>query len=247
VALQKRKEQLVNVLGSGPMTPGIYKKIIEVMREVDGVAKTGRNEFHRYNYATEADLLDKIRDSLINHGLVVLPTQVETTYHPNDGGMITEIIYEFRLVDVETGETFASRVVGQGQDKGDKGAYKAFTGAMKYFLLKTFLIPTNDDPENDSTPNPAPGFPQRRNAVTPTRVPAPGSQRTATATRAPQFSSADEWENATVRCDNFESCGNEIKATSRYSVESLVDLSRKAHQGRVLCRTCSQAAKSAGN
>jgi len=39
--------------------------------------------------------------------------------------------------------------VGQGADKGDKGVYKAITGAKKYFIANLFLIPTDDDPEGN--------------------------------------------------------------------------------------------------
>ena len=40
--------------------------------------------------------------------------------------------------------------MGAGDDGADKGLYKAYTGAVKYFLMKTFLIPTGDDPEADT-------------------------------------------------------------------------------------------------
>ena len=40
--------------------------------------------------------------------------------------------------------------IGTGADSGDKAPYKATTGAIKYALLTAFLIPTGDDPENDS-------------------------------------------------------------------------------------------------
>jgi hypothetical protein len=40
-------------------------------------------------------------------------------------------------------------MIGEGQDAGDKGPYKAMTGAQKYALMKTFMIPTGDDPEAD--------------------------------------------------------------------------------------------------
>ena len=33
---------------------------------------------------------------------------------------------------------------------GDKGVYKAITGAVKYIFMKNFLIPTGDDPEKDN-------------------------------------------------------------------------------------------------
>ena len=45
---------------------------------------------------------------------------------------------------------------GSGNDRsrsgavGDKGIYKAITGANKYALLKTFLLETGDDPEEVS-------------------------------------------------------------------------------------------------
>ena len=38
---------------------------------------------------------------------------------------------------------------GSGDDPADKGLYSAYTGAVKYFLMKAFLIPTGDDPEAD--------------------------------------------------------------------------------------------------
>jgi hypothetical protein len=46
------------------------------------------------------------------------------------------------------------RAIGTGNDKnkngvGDKGTYKALTGANKYLLFKLFQIETGDDPEKD--------------------------------------------------------------------------------------------------
>ena len=39
---------------------------------------------------------------------------------------------------------------GEAIDKGDKAGYKAFTGALKYYLANTFMVATGDDPEKDS-------------------------------------------------------------------------------------------------
>ncbi len=48
------------------------------------------------------------------------------------------------------GSSVKNTAAGEGLDQnGDKGTYKAITGATKYFLLKLFLIPTGDDPETD--------------------------------------------------------------------------------------------------
>ena len=37
--------------------------------------------------------------------------------------------------------------VGEGADTGDKGIYKTYTGALKFFYMKWFMVATGDDPE----------------------------------------------------------------------------------------------------
>lgn len=125
----------------------IYKKISQVMSQVNRVPKNGYNSFHKYNYATESDLTESIRPILIECGLAFFTTVLEQ----NREGEFTKVKMEFTLVDIDTGEMLKSTYWGEGQDKGDKGLYKAYTGATKYFLMKTFLIPTGDDPEADTT------------------------------------------------------------------------------------------------
>ena len=49
----------------------------------------------------------------------------------------------------ETGFSESSVTSGEGMDKGDKGIYKAQTGALKYYLSVTFMVATGDDPEQD--------------------------------------------------------------------------------------------------
>lgn len=124
----------------------IYAKIAKVMSQVERVPKNGYNNFHKYHYATESDLNEAIRPILHDAGLAFFSNVVEQ----ERDGEFTKVKMEFTLADVETGETLTSTFWGEGQDKGDKGLYKAYTGATKYFLMKTFLIPTGDDPEQDS-------------------------------------------------------------------------------------------------
>ena len=42
----------------------LAKKFVEVMHECAYVAKTGSNDFHRYKYATSADVMGKVNASL---------------------------------------------------------------------------------------------------------------------------------------------------------------------------------------
>ena len=117
------------------------------MSQVSRVPKNGFNNFHKYAYATESDLTESIRPILLESGLAFFSTVLDQSRE----GEFTKVKMEFTLADVDTGETLKSVYWGEGQDKGDKGLYKAYTGATKYFLMKTFLIPTGDDPEADTT------------------------------------------------------------------------------------------------
>jgi hypothetical protein len=117
------------------------------MSQVSRVPKNGYNSFHKYNYATESDFTESIRPILLEAGLAFFSNVLEQERE----GEFTKVKMEFILADVETGEVLKSTYWGEGQDKGDKGLYKAYTGATKYFLMKTFLIPTGDDPEADNS------------------------------------------------------------------------------------------------
>ena len=57
---------------------------------------------------------------------------------------------KFILTDIDTGYFEATVITGEALDKGDKAGYKAYTGALKYYLANTFLVATGDDPEKDS-------------------------------------------------------------------------------------------------
>ncbi len=133
----------------------LYGKISAVTAEVSRIPKNGRNTFHNYTYATESDITDGLRELLAAHGLAFLPPSVitwerdETADNPKQGPR-TRVQMEFAIACCDTGELYTAMVWGEGQDASDKGFYKAYTGAVKYFLMKTFLIATGDDPEQDS-------------------------------------------------------------------------------------------------
>ena len=145
----------------------ITKKFVEVMRECSHVAKNGTNDFHRYKYATAADVLEKVNASLTKHGLasVVTPNllsmqQVTTAKGNVEQLAIVEV--SVTLIDSESGESLTIKGLGSGQDSGDKSVAKAQTMGIKYCYLNSLAIATNDDPKADMhtdevmQPKPAP-------------------------------------------------------------------------------------------
>lgn len=129
----------------------LVKKLAEVMAAVDRIPKRGRNDFHKYDYATEADIVEAVRAELATRSVMLIPQVDDVAREPigEKGSVLTTLRMRFAFVDGESGATIERPWVGCGTDKDDKGIYKAMTGAEKYFLLKTFLIPTGDDPEQD--------------------------------------------------------------------------------------------------
>ena len=128
-----------------PSELSLAKKLSEVAEAVGRVPKNGYNSFHKYQYVLEADLVDHIRPLLAERRVTIIPTVKEF----NRAGSMTEVLYEYLIVDGDSGETLTTSSIGFGDDKGDKGAYKASTGAFKYMLMRLFMVATGDDPEGD--------------------------------------------------------------------------------------------------
>ena len=132
----------------GKLVSSLFKKISAILEDGLHVEKSGYNSFHKYQYVTEADVVAAARKAFVKHKLIYHYTMEEVLQVADSPGMCRAKV-KFTLIDAETGDMMHSIVYGDGQDKGDKGPYKALTGAQKYFLLKTFLIATGDDPEAD--------------------------------------------------------------------------------------------------
>ena len=131
----------------------VFQKIHAIQNKLPKLKKEGTNSFHKYNYVTEAQFVDAILPLLDQHGLVVIPElAAPPSMQELEGGKIlTTIMMKFKLVNKDDDKDYVQAIIpAQGIDNGDKGVYKAITGAKKYFLANTFMISTGDDPEKDT-------------------------------------------------------------------------------------------------
>ncbi len=138
-----------------PTKSKLASKLAKILGEIGKVAKTGHNAFHKYDYVTENDLVYAVRDKLSSAGIFVFSSTESQAFEIIESGdgkksILTTVCTKHTFMDGESGESFSVMSQGQGSDAGDKGGYKAITGAMKYFLYKCFMIPTGDDPEADT-------------------------------------------------------------------------------------------------
>ncbi|MBQ3443196.1 MAG: ERF family protein [Fibrobacter sp.] len=200
----------------------IAKKFVEVMRECSHVAKNGTNDFHRYKYATSADVIGKVNTALTKHGIasVVTPALLsiqEVTTAKGNTERLATVEVTVTLIDSESGESFAIKGLGSGQDAGDKALAKAQTMALKYCYMASLVIATGDDPEADSKTDDAMHF--KPSLETPAQI----------------DNSVTRTKNATkLVCHD---CGSVIS-------QKVADYS-KAKFGRFLCLDCQRAKKSA--
>lgn len=132
----------------------LYSKVAKVMGKVGKIKKSGYNKYDDYEYATAEDIKEALRPLCAAENLWISSEvkgyskkQVQT-----QRGNSTEIelgVY-FTLRCGDTGAKVKLLYSGYALDEGDKHIYKAYTGAIKYFLINNFMLSTGDDPEMDS-------------------------------------------------------------------------------------------------
>lgn len=118
-----------------------------------GVFKKGAtNTFDKYSYFSEAQYKKLFTGLFADCGLELKFNEISyetfTGSEKQANGRMPRL--EFELMDIETGFGETTVITGEGIDKGDKAGYKAYTGALKYYLANTFMVATGDDPEKDS-------------------------------------------------------------------------------------------------
>lgn len=133
----------------------LAKKLIDIMQECAYVTKNGVNNFHKYKYATSADVLEKVNAAMVKHGVctIAIPEIVsidEITTAKGNVERLATVKINITFVDKDSEDSITITGLGSGQDAGDKAVMKAQTAAIKYAYMLSFAIATGDDPEADS-------------------------------------------------------------------------------------------------
>lgn len=135
----------------------VYKKLLEIQKRIKGMTKD--TKAFNYDYVSGDKVLETIRPMLDEYGLLLLPIVLRTssepiTYKKYDKVSktvieTTEVLHtlqmQFRWVDTEQTEVIEIPFAAVGMNAFDKGFGSALTYAERYYLLKTFHIPTSKD------------------------------------------------------------------------------------------------------
>lgn len=128
----------------------IFQRISAVMQDVRYLTKDDKVEYGntKYRAISEEKVTSTVRESLINHGIVIVPVE---QLHRREGTLTTvDVVYRVQNIDNPEDYIMATSS-GTGADTQDKGVGKAMTYAYKYLLLRTFAIPTGEDPDKTSS------------------------------------------------------------------------------------------------
>ena len=137
----------------------VFQKIADVKANIDGFTKDAKS--YNYSYVSGSQVLHRIRNKMIENNLLLVPKTSEENYKQIDvtrfnkkaGREITtsEFIVEMKLTYVwinadKPEEQFEVTFYAVGQqDDVSKAHGTALTYAERYFLMKFFNIPTDED------------------------------------------------------------------------------------------------------
>ena len=155
-----------------PTARPVLVAIANVMSSVGAVDKRGKNSFHNYEYATAGDIMHALQKRMASEGLVITANQRKVEFFGNDSVMLVEFGFD---VQHTSGDKLDEPLVFSGmagcKNKNgsfdDKAVNKCLVGAMKYFMLHLFKIPTGDYHDADAdgepvAPQAAPQSPPQR-------------------------------------------------------------------------------------
>ena len=136
-------EEVKDVVGK------IYQRMMNVMSKVEYVKKDDTISYGTTSYKglSEEKVTTLIRKQLIEQNIIVYPIKQD---HRREGNLST-VDVTYRFVCVDDGSWIEAMSSGTGVDTQDKGVGKAMTYAYKYLWLRTFAIPTGEDPDKISS------------------------------------------------------------------------------------------------
>ena len=147
-------------------TPLIYKKIIEVMQDINAISKGRKNDQQHFMFRGIDDVMNELHPTLAKCGVFVLPNVLEETRTTGKTARGGDMFYTRLKINfgfyAEDGSHVDAVVIGEAMDTGDKASNKALSIGLKYAMLQVFCIPTEDEKDPDAvSPQPAAGTMQQ--------------------------------------------------------------------------------------
>ena len=136
----------------------IYKKMSDVMKEIGYVGKDQKNQAQGFKFRGIDQFVNALYPALTKHGVFMTPRATSYTQELKDVVRGTgkpgvdkhvSIMMEYDFFAEDGSKVTVGPVPAEGLDSGDKATNKALSAALKYALIQTFSVPTEDMAEAD--------------------------------------------------------------------------------------------------
>jgi len=139
--------------------PGmIYKKMSEVMKDIGAIGKDQKNQAQGFKFRGIDQFVNSLYPALVKHGVFMAPRSIQHTQELRDVvrgngkqgvDKHVSILMEYKFYAEDGSSVTIGPIPAEGLDSGDKATNKALSAALKYALIQTFSIPTEDMAEAD--------------------------------------------------------------------------------------------------
>lgn len=135
----------------------IHSAMVAVMRDVDFIGKDRKADGGgpSYKFRGIDDIYNTLHPLLAKHGIFMMAryedrTVVERSSRSGSAVFYVTLTGFFRFT-ADDGSFVECSAIGEAMDNSDKATNKAMSVALKYAVMQTFFIPTEEpkDPEND--------------------------------------------------------------------------------------------------
>lgn len=150
-----------------PAVGNVHAKLLELMREVDHIAKTKTASGKGMNYKFRGidDAQNAVGQAMRKIGLLLQPEVLSWEYAqtPVDGfddkgrakttvWSTSRLTMAYTFVSPDDGSAFTFSMIGEGRDAGDKSGSKAASMACKYALFQALMVPLEVDESDGDNP-----------------------------------------------------------------------------------------------
>ena len=136
----------------------IFKKMSEVMKDIGPVTKDQKNVAQGFKFRGIDQFVNALHPALVKHGVFMTPRCTSFTQELKevirgsgkpgvDKHIAIQMEYDFHAEDGS--KVTVGPIPAEGLDSGDKATNKALSAALKYALIQTFSVPTEDMAEAD--------------------------------------------------------------------------------------------------
>jgi hypothetical protein len=135
------KEEVLDVTGWN-----VYQRVLGIMSELSYIQKGDKQVNNQYRFVGHDQVTAKIHPLSVKYRVLMIPTVAK---HSQEGNRTTvDQIVHFVNVD-KPEDQFSINTFGYGVDPSDKGPGKAMSYAFKLAALKTLMLETGEDPDQD--------------------------------------------------------------------------------------------------